>query len=140
MKKTLMNSGLVMVLAGLLFVPVMGFGFAEYKPEESAGAPMVLGKASYELDFKIVDQIDLELNLSKLTVQKFYDVVPEEYIKNRGYKVIIVAPKALSDKGVTFDLIQNKLSSDLLINFNSVSEIPTKVNISLVVFSEGYMD
>jgi len=73
-------------------------------------------------------------------VQKFYDVVPEEYIKDRGYKVIIVAPKALSDKGVTFDLIQNKLSSDLLINFNSVSEIPTKVNISLVVFSEGYMD
>ena len=123
MKTILKNSALVFILAGLLTSPFLGFGFmgVEQNKEEVLGintSEINTKTVSREVEVnnndltKIVDQIDITLNLSKEKVQKFYDVIPQNYIGEK-YDYIIVYAKNLKEQGIEIITAHNELSIDL---------------------------
>lgn len=123
MKTILKNSALVFILAGLLTSPFLGFGFmgVEQNKEEVLGintSKINTKTVSREVEVnnndltKIVDQIDITLNLSKEKVQKFYDVIPQNYIGEK-YDYIIVYAKNLKEQGIEIITAHNELSIDL---------------------------
>lgn len=120
MSSVLKNSFYVFILAGLFALPSVGFGFAQYKQPESRA---VLGIAdqrvavqptkSKELNsIEIVDQLEFKVGLNSDAQQKFFDVVPSEYL-NGEYSFIVVAPKDLLDRDVEFNLITNDKTADM---------------------------
>ena len=117
MRSILKNSLLVLVLTGLFAVPMTGFGFTKYTPPQD---PRVLGISDYFERFRpakklqLQEQLELNLNLSQDPYQKFYNVVPEKYLEE-GYQVFIIFPNQYVMQGVSMELVENELSTDLLV-------------------------
>ena len=120
MKTILKNSALVFILAGLLTSPFLCFGFmgVTQNKQDVLGvssdkqmAKTVSTQIATQTN-KIVDQIDITLNLSKEKVQKFYDVIPQSYIGEK-YDYIIVYPKKSKEQGIEIITVHNELSIDL---------------------------
>lgn len=119
MKKYILNSGLVVVLAGLLFFPVLGFGFISLQgPLEIPEDSEVLGVEARTIVKRtmIIDQVDLSLNMGAGEVQKFYNVIPEEYVSG-DYEFLVIIPETVKDMGVQANLVSNELSADLEVVF-----------------------
>ena|SRR3989344_441890 len=127
------NSGLVLVLAGLLTLPLVGFQSLKYQPE--VVPQNVLGAKTIQQpksEIKMVDQIDLNLYFSKDLNQKFYNVLPENYLES-DYKVVVVYPVEIKDQGVKIEVIKNDLSADLNVTFNDKDPMPESFIVSLII-------
>jgi len=114
MKSFLYNSGLTAVLVSFLALPILGFGFIGKSVQNEK--PEVLSAVSHAKVLKsqpvLVDQIDLEINLSDRSIQRFYNIIPEKY-DDDNYAVAVVIPKELRDSGLSYDLIKTDFSYDL---------------------------
>ena len=138
MRHVFKNSFLVFVLAGLFALPSMGFGFAQYREDNSRAVlgvsdqPVVASVVSPTSDTKkpevqqisasngieIFDQIEFKIGLNSEPEQTYYDIVPSEYLTGE-YSFIVVAPKDLLDKEVEFNLITNDMTADMVVNLPS---------------------
>lgn len=133
MKTIFKNSLLVTVLAGLLVLPMSGFGMFDYPEFDTTPNLQVLGvNSKSSIKSEVVDQMDLKLSLSGDSSQKFYNVIPEEYLSDE-YSEYIVALKSLSDLGYSFELIDNGLSKDLVVKFSGDFVKPEVVNVSVLI-------
>lgn len=128
MKNIFKNSLLVFILAGLFALPSLGFGFAQYKESSNRSILGVSDENTYVLpvvsnkkeikpisstdNIEIFDQIEFKIGLNNKSEQKYYDVIPAEYL-NGEYSFIVVAPKDLLEKDVEFNLITNELTADM---------------------------
>ena len=116
MKTVFKNSLLVTVLAGLLVLPMSGFSLFYY-PKLDTAPSRILGVNSdspMKVKVRVLDQVDLRLSLSGDSSQKFYNVIPEEYLSDE-YSEYVVAPRNLSDSGYSFEILDNGLSKDLVV-------------------------
>lgn len=128
MKTIFKNSMLVAALALMLVLPMLGFGAFDYTKQQQS----VLGVKSEEdknkttviTGVKVVDQLDLRFSLSYEPLQKFYDVIPEEYLSDEFIEYI-VAPKELISEGFHFEIAENDLSRDLIVKYTG-SSFPAK--------------
>lgn len=145
MNHVLKNTLLVFVLTSLFALPFAGFGMISYQPDGSSvlGAKdetvfvpkqRVVNSKSAEsstFEYKVVQQIDLKLSLSGDTYQKFYDVIPEEYVDS-GYTYLVVFSNAYKEKGLDAKIELNQLKADLVVTVPE--EYPTEVvPISLLI-------
>lgn len=117
MKTILKNSLLVSIVAGLLVLPMFGFGLFDYTKNEIVPQATVLGvqtAISSQSKIKVTDQFSLKLSLTSDNVQKFYNVVPEEYLFPE-FTSYAIGPKDLVDAGYLFEIVDNGLSKDLIV-------------------------
>ena len=117
MKTVLKNSLLVSIVAGFLALPMFGFGLFDYTKSEIVPQSTVLGVqtvVSSRPSIKVIDQFSLKLSLSEENVQKFYNVIPEEYLFPE-FISYPVGPKDLVDIGYLFEIVDNGLSKDLIV-------------------------
>ena len=146
MKNLLKNSALVLVLAFLLVLPMIGFGFIK---ENDMSKAMVLGiESGYSSDSlkkdetnkdmlsvssqkEIVDQIGIKLNLSTDRVQKFYGVIPEKYLSDE-YQIIAVVPQEYKEMGMYAEAQKNELNGDVSITLPQGKDLRS-VDLILVV-------
>lgn len=144
MTSAIKSSFFVAVLAGLLAMPFAGFGIMEYSPSPvpSNQTASVLGvsnipvKTSATLgDIDIIHQEDLTLNLSSDTEQKFYNVLPEEYVAG-NYEIVVVVPNEIKDKGVIANLSKSDLTYDLVLKLTDDELEYQKITLSLLVISK----
>lgn len=137
MKTIAKSSLLVMVLGGLLVAPFLGFDFIE---KGAITSPNVLGvQANSQLmhkkektKVKVVDQIELKLNLNDRQSQKFYNILPEKYLGDE-YQVVPVLPNRYLDVGVTSKVEKNELTQDLLINLSDSAKQLNKIQLFILV-------
>ena len=137
MKYLAINTLLVLALAFILSVPMLGFGFMGI--DESPNSSEVLGTRIIRVDadensknVKVVEQIDLSLNLSDNKIQKFYNVVPERFVDGDYSFVAIVSPE-LRDFGLYPDLIKEELSYDLVLFVEDESLYDSVVTATILV-------
>lgn len=143
----LKSSFFVAVLAGLLAFPFAGFGVLEYPVSDSN--PVVTGQTAAVLgattipvrtqaslgNIDIVHQEDLTLSLSGATEQKFYNVLPEEYVDG-NYEIVVVVPNDVKDEGLTATLIKSEKTYDLDVQLANNKLQNQQVNLSLLVISK----
>ncbi len=127
------NSFLIIALIGLLFLPVLGSQFIEYvdTSPEVLGVQSVSVVAADKAEINIVDQVDLGLNLSDDPIQKFYNILPEDYV-NSGYKTVLVVAERYEDQGVFVELVENDLSTDLEVVLDP-EEAPVSLDATLLI-------
>lgn len=89
-----------------------------------------LNKSVQSKNLTVIDQVDLNLNLSDQSVQKFYDVIPESLIDPQ-YEYIVVYSKEIKNQGVEIIQIVNDLSVDLGV-YTKASKIKT-IPVSILV-------
>lgn len=139
MKSVLKNSVLVFLLAFLLMAPYMSFGLFGVQEQNQQSVLGVdtsvrpsssLNKSVQSKNLTVIDQVDLNLNLSDQSVQKFYDVIPESLIDPR-YEYIVVYSKEIKNQGVEIIQIVNDLSVDLGV-YTKASMIKT-IPVSILV-------
>lgn len=145
MTSALKSSFFVAVLAGLLAFPFTGFGLIAYAPEpidSTSSYAAVLGVSNIPVktnsslgDIDIVHQEDLTLNLSADTQQKFYNVLPEEYVAG-NYEIVVVVPNEIKGQGVTATLSKSDLTYDLEVVLASDDLQYKQIDISLLVISK----
>ena len=126
------NSGLVLVLAGLLTLPLLGFQSLKYQPEVVSQNILGATTTQPKAEVKVLDQIDLDLHFSKDLNQKFYNILPEKYLEG-DYRVVAVYSKEQKDNGVKIDVVKNKLSADLSVAFDDEKIIPDSLNVTLLI-------
>lgn len=143
MKTALKSSLFVAILAGLMVFPFSGFGLMEFSPEEPSvvQTASVLGASDVAVrsrdsikNINVVHQEDLTLNLSADSTQKFYNVLPEEYVSNQ-YEIIVVVPNELKDEGLTASLSKSELTYDLEVELENSNLEFQQVELSLIVVS-----
>lgn len=140
MKVIFKNSMLVTILAGIFVLPMFGFGLFGYP--ELKESPSVLGVSSDTQQIQkktiVIEQLDLKLSISYESIQKFYDVIPEEYLSNE-YTQYVVAPQELSESGFTFELVDNDLSKDLIVEYSgsSSSSKPQIIDLPILIIKSG---
>ena len=145
MTSALKSSFFVAVLAGLLAFPFTGFGLIAYVPEPADTASSyaaVLGVSNIPVktnaslgDIDIIHQEDLTLNLSADIEQKFYNVLPEEYVAG-NYEIVVVVPNEIKEQGVTAVLSKSALTYDLVVDLASDGLQYQQIDISLLVISK----
>ena len=144
MTSAIKSSFFVAVLAGLLAMPFAGFGLMEYSPNEAPSnqTAAVLGvsnipvKSSSSLgDIDIIHQEDLTLNLSSDTEQKFYNVLPEEYVSG-NYEIVVVVPNEIKEQGLVATLSKSQLTYDLVVRLTDDELEFQKIKLSLLVISK----
>lgn len=144
MTSTIKSSFFVAVLAGLLAMPFAGFGLMEYKPNEvpSNQTASVLGVSNIPVrssaslgEIDIIHQEDLTLNLSDDTEQKFYNVLPEEYVSG-NYEIVVVVPNEIKDQGLVATLSKSQLTYDLVVKLTDHELEYQKITVSLLVVSK----
>ena len=130
MKTILKNSLLVSIVAGLLVLPLSGFGLFDYTKTEVSPASTVLGvqtAITSQLKIKVIDQVSLKLSISDEYVQKFYNVIPEEYLFPE-FTSYAIGPKDLVDAGYLFEIADNGLSKDLIVTApKSLSKLKSQI-------------
>ncbi len=140
------SSFFVAVLAGLLAFPFAGFGLMEYSPSSIATTESqmaaVLGVSNLPVrtseslgNIDIVHQEDLTLNLSSDTEQKFYNVLPEEYVAG-NYEIVVVVPNEVKEQGLTASLTKSDLTYDLVVELSNDELEYRQVDLSLLVISK----
>jgi len=140
MKRLIRNSALIFVLSFVFAFPFVSFRFADYKKNDPqivlSSKNEVLGASEEKSPFgvDVIDKVDLELNLGKNNVEKFYNVIPEEYLDEK-YQVIVVVPGEYSKKGLAASLLKNELSADLKISFEDESFKYSQIVITLLVLN-----
>jgi hypothetical protein len=143
---TIKSSFFVAVLAGILAFPFTGFGLIEYSPSQTATAEgqmaSVLGVSNIPVrthdslgNINIVHQEDLTLNLSSDMDQKFYNVLPEEYVAG-NYEIIVVVPNDVKEQGLTAGLVKSELTYDLIVKLSGDELEYHTVDLSLLVISK----
>lgn len=132
MRTLLKNSLLVSVLAGIFILPMFGFGFIEYSLQKNEDSAAVLGVQNISNSFYVVGQVDLSLSLSNLTVQKFYNVISEEFLSD-DFGTYVVYPKELANDGFSFEVVDNGLSKDLIVKRSGDLVKPKVVDIAILV-------
>jgi hypothetical protein len=145
MTSALKSSFFVAILAGLLAFPFAGFGIIGYEPEETAPSNLtaaVLGASTIPVrsaaslgDIDIVHQEDLTLALGKDTEQKFYNVLPEEYVTG-NYEIVVVVPNDVKEQGLTATLTKSDLTYDLDVKLTNNDLENQQINLSLLVISK----
>lgn len=119
MMKIAKNAALVLVLAGLLVLPVMGFGFISPSTETEV-APDVLGVQTEKPAVQKVvvpaslDSKEITVQLSNEESQKIYSVVPDEFPANE-FSAFVVVPDRFKALGLVAELVKNDLSTDLVL-------------------------
>ena len=135
MKHVLKNSALVLILAGLFALPISGFGFLRLESSK----PEVLGSQSPSVNLDpvvYIDQIDLSLHLNNVDEeQKFYNVIPEEYL-GEGYTFMPIYQKTLKEAGITIEFVENELTSDIVVNLNQEELQIDDIDIAILILKE----
>lgn len=142
MKSLIKNSLLVTVLAVLMLVPFMGFGFVE---EESFDTNVLGSKTVFNQNSKsentnilsktgnveVIDQLGFNLNLSRDRVQEFYGLISDKYLSTE-YDVIPVLPQDLKDAGMFVTVDKTSNSGNITITLPRGLDIES-VDLVLVV-------
>lgn len=145
MTSALKSSFFVAILAGLLAFPFAGFGIIQSSPEEPVSTiqtAAVLGVSTVPVhssatlgDIDIVHQEDLTLVLGGDVEQKFYNVLPEEYVAG-NYEIVVVVPNEVKEQGLTATLSKSEHTYDLVVKLSNNDLENQQIDLSLLVISK----